>query len=135
MRQALIERGFYIFDKPPEEASNDDTPYPHWRDFKTLCACASPNLSWLPQIGRPWTARPRRPPPRGRLVRGGISCRFSASRSPRLVPAAVVLVDGRPGATLGFLFGDAALLIPSAMWLALRSCLSVYSICRRAASS
>jgi hypothetical protein len=28
VRQALMERGFYVFDKPPDEASNDDTPEP-----------------------------------------------------------------------------------------------------------
>src|SRR4051794_6008088 len=44
------------------------------------------------------------------LVRGGMTGRFAATRAGFLA-APVVLVDGRPGAALGLLLGDAALLV------------------------
>jgi hypothetical protein len=48
-------------------------------------------------------------------------------RSTRVLAAAVVLVDGRPGAPLGFFLGDTELFIAFGdVVSALRSCLSVY---------
>lgn len=60
------------------------------------------------------------------LVRSGMARFLPPPRSACCLPAAVILVDGRPRPALGLLFGNSALLVSLGEWSTFRSCLTVY---------
>ncbi len=81
---------------------------------ETSCraACGSQLPSWLTQTAPPPASKRQLCRRGAHLCRGlGMSGMGTPARSARILPAAVILVDGGPGTTLGLILAEAALYV------------------------